>query len=92
MYQTTPLRHKPRPSFREPIASLTPEQLAALFLPLRRDYSATVAATATLPIEERAPLIQSRIEAYSQALSEALGAALDDATAQTLGAWARGGR
>ncbi len=92
MYQTLPIRHKSRPYFREPIAPLTPEQLDALFLPLRRDYSATVAATATLPIKERAPLIQARIQAYSQALSEALGAALDDATAQTLGTWARGGR
>ncbi len=92
MYQTPPIRYKSRPSFREPIAPLTPEQLDALFLPLRRDYSATVAATATLPITERAPLIRARIEAYSAALSEALGAALDDATAQTIGTWARGGR
>jgi len=82
--------HKTPPYFRTP-HPLTPEQLDALFLPLRRDYSLVVAATATLPIKERAPLIQARIEAYSVALSEALGAALDDATAQTLGAWARGG-
>ena len=75
-----------------PPAPLTPAQLAAFFLPLRRDYAATVAATATLPTKERVPLIQARIEAYSVAFSEALGAALDDATAQTIGAWARGGR
>ncbi len=89
-----PMPHTPRPYFRTPpaVAPLTPDELRALFRPLQRDYAATVAATATLPIKERAPLIQARIEAYSVALSEALGAALDDATAQTLGAWARGGR
>lgn len=91
--QTVTNRTARRPlAFLNPPAPLTPEQLDALFLPLRRDYTATVAATATLPIKERAPLIQARLEAYSQALSGALGAALDDATAQTLGAWARGGQ
>lgn len=90
--QTVTNRTARRPlAFLKPPAPLTAEQLDALFLPLRRDYTATVAATATLPIKERAPLIQARLEAYSQALSEALGAALDDATAQTLGTWARGG-
>ncbi len=83
--------HRP-PYFRTPAASLTPNELRALFRPLQRDYAALVAATATLPIKERAPLIQARIMAYSDALSAALGAALDDATAQTLGAWARGGQ
>jgi len=85
-------RNPPRPYFRAPAAPLSPAQLTELFRPLRRDYAATVASTATLPTKERAPLIQTRIEAYSQAFSEALGAALDDATAQTLGEWARGGR
>ncbi len=93
MYQTTPIRYKTTPTFRTPpaVTPLTPNELRALFLPLQRDYAATVAATATLPTNERAPLIQARIMAYSDALSAALGAALDDATAQTLGAWARGG-
>jgi hypothetical protein len=94
MYQTTPIRYKTAPTFHTPpaVAPLTPAQLTELFRPLQRDYAATVAATATLPIKERAPLIQTRIEAYSVALSEALGAALDDATAQVIGSWARGGR
>ncbi len=93
MYQTTPIRYKTTPTFRTPpaVTPLTPNELRALFRPLQRDYAALVAATATLPIKERAPLIQARIMAYSDALSAALGAALDDATAQTLGAWARGG-
>lgn len=88
----TPANYKTPLYLVKPPGPLTDAELTALFAPLRRDYSATVAATATLPIKERAPLIQARIEAYSEAFSAALGAALDDATAQTLGAWARGGR
>ncbi len=88
----TPANHKSPLDLVKPPAPLTDAELAALFLLLRRDYSRTVAATATLPIKERASLIHARIEAYSEAFSEALGAALDDATARTLGEWARGGR
>ncbi len=87
----TPANYKTPLYLVKPPAPLTEAELSALFRPLQRDYCLAVAATATLPIEERAPLIQARIMAYSDALSEALGAALDDATAQTLGAWARGG-
>lgn len=88
----TPANHKTPLYLVKPPAPLTDAELSALFRPLQHDYSRTVAATSTLPIKERAPLIQARIEAYSAALSEALGAALDDATAQTIGEWARGGR
>jgi hypothetical protein len=91
--QTSAHRTTRRPlAFLKLVAPLTADQLAEALLPLRRDYTATVAATAALPIKERAPIIQARIEAYSAAFSTVLGEALDDATAATLGEWARGGR
>ncbi len=71
---------------------LTDAELAALFRPLSRDYARIVAATSHLTNAERAPLVLERIEAYSAAFSDAIVQAVDDATAATLGQWARGGR
>jgi len=81
-------RSRPSP----PAPPLTEAELAALFRPLSRDYARIVASTAHLTNSERAPLILERIEAYSLAFSDAITRAVDDATALTLGAWARGGR
>ncbi len=81
-------RSRPYP----PAPPLTDAELTALFRPLSRDYARIVATTTHLTNSERAPLILERIEAYSVAFSDAITRAVDDATAATLGEWARGGR
>ncbi len=60
---------------------LTTAELAALFVPLARDYRAAIVLSVGLGYRDRAGVLRQRLEAYSNALAGALGDAGESASA-----------